>query len=180
MINKHSSCSWQDTQGHPACVLPPAQAASVLPCWSLSASFCSCCAKLTSSRLLSMQLPRRAFPLGFTKAVGFMHKVVKWCRLLSVVPIGKEADAYEVLGVKTTATSGEIKKQYWRLSLLIHPDKCAHPRANDAFQAVSKVSKDLQVRPAACLHSHHHTLLCTWCCCLPLSSKAMEVQSKVM
>lgn len=69
-----------------------------------------------------------------------------------MVASGKEADAYEVLGVQPTATSAEIKKQYWRLSLLIHPDKCAHPRANDAFQAVSKVSKDLQVRFNACLH----------------------------
>lgn len=68
------------------------------------------------------------------------------CRLLSSAASGKEADAYEVLGVQPTASSGEVKKKYWRLSLLIHPDKCSHPRANDAFQAVSKVSKDLQVR----------------------------------
>lgn len=77
-------------------------------------------------------------------------------RLLSSVPEGKEADAYNVLGVEPSAASGEIKKRYWRLSLLIHPDKCAHPRANDAFQAVSKASKDLQVG-ASCQES--------WCCC---------------
>jgi DnaJ-class molecular chaperone len=56
-------------------------------------------------------------------------------------------DAYEVLGVPLGSTPGEIKKRYMRLSLLIHPDKCSHPRANDAFQAVSAAAKELQVRP---------------------------------
>jgi hypothetical protein len=45
--------------------------------------------------------------------------------------------------------AGEAKKQYWRLSLLIHPDKCDHPRAHDAFQAVAKAAKELQVGGAA-------------------------------
>jgi hypothetical protein len=41
--------------------------------------------------------------------------------------------------------AGEVKKRYWRLSLLIHPDKCSHPRAHDAFQAVTAAAKELQV-----------------------------------
>jgi DnaJ-domain-containing protein 1 len=55
------------------------------------------------------------------------------------------ADAYAVLGVEPGASAAEIKKRYWRLSLLIHPDKCGHARAHDAFQAVARAAKDLQV-----------------------------------
>ena len=39
-----------------------------------------------------------------------------------------------------------MKKRYWRLSLLIHPDKCDHPKAHDAFQAVTGAAKELQAR----------------------------------
>ncbi|BDA44900.1 probable DnaJ homolog subfamily C member 5 at C-terminar half [Coccomyxa sp. Obi] len=55
-----------------------------------------------------------------------------------------EPDAYAVVGVEPDAKAADIKKRYWRLSLLIHPDKCDHPRANDAFQAVNRAAKDLQ------------------------------------
>ena len=58
----------------------------------------------------------------------------------------KEADAYQVAGVESDAKAADIKKRYWRLSLMIHPDKCDHPRAQDAFHAVSQAAKDLQVR----------------------------------
>lgn len=67
------------------------------------------------------------------------------CRVLESSQAGSSVDAYGILGVDADAKAADIKKRYWRLSLLIHPDKCPHLRANDAFQAVSKAAKDLQV-----------------------------------
>jgi curved DNA-binding protein CbpA len=53
-------------------------------------------------------------------------------------------DAYTILGVSPDTEASEIKKQYWKLSLLIHPDKCDHPGANTAFQAVTQAAQQLQ------------------------------------
>ena len=158
-----TTCCWQQA-GSSGCISAPLCLGLCLVASAAAVQN----AKLTCSRTLRMRPPRPAFSFGSTTAVFLMCKMVTCCRLLSVVASGKEADAYEVLDVEPTATSGEIKKRYWRLSLLIHPDKCAHPRANDAFQAVSKVSKDLQVRPAAYLHLHKDSLLCKWCWRWPL------------
>jgi DnaJ-domain-containing protein 1 len=76
------------------------------------------------------------------------------CRVLEGSSVEGSADAYAILGVNADAKAADIKKRYWRLSLLIHPDKCQHPRAHDAFQAVSKAAKELQVptspTPQAC------------------------------
>lgn len=55
-----------------------------------------------------------------------------------------EADAYAVLGVEPSTPSADIRKRYWRLSLLVHPDKCDHAGAAEAFAAVSKAAKTLQ------------------------------------
>eukprot|EP00246_Nothoceros_aenigmaticus_P000097 TRINITY_DN1014_c0_g1_i4.p1 TRINITY_DN1014_c0_g1~~TRINITY_DN1014_c0_g1_i4.p1 ORF type:complete len:265 (+),score=55.11 TRINITY_DN1014_c0_g1_i4:203-997(+) len=35
-------------------------------------------------------------------------------------------------------------KRYWKLSLLVHPDKCAHPEAHEAFMKLNRAFKDLQ------------------------------------
>lgn len=53
-------------------------------------------------------------------------------------------DAYDILGVDPAASAGNIRKRYWRLSLLIHPDKCDHPNAGEAFQAVATAAQELQ------------------------------------
>ncbi|GLI60597.1 hypothetical protein VaNZ11_002769 [Volvox africanus] len=57
---------------------------------------------------------------------------------------GTTVDAYSVLGVSPSASAGDVKKRYMRLSLLIHPDKCSHPLAHEAFQAVAASAKVLQ------------------------------------
>ncbi|XP_020549246.1 uncharacterized protein LOC105161090 [Sesamum indicum] len=37
-----------------------------------------------------------------------------------------------------------MKKRYWKLSLMVHPDKCSHPQAHQAFVKLNKAFKDLQ------------------------------------
>ncbi|KAL2614243.1 hypothetical protein R1flu_025935 [Riccia fluitans] len=53
-------------------------------------------------------------------------------------------NAYEILGVKREVSPADLKKKYWKLSLLVHPDKCEHPQAHEAFMALNKAFKDLQ------------------------------------
>jgi curved DNA-binding protein CbpA len=57
-----------------------------------------------------------------------------------------------VLGVDSGADTGTVRKAYWRLSLLVHPDKCSHASAHEAFQAVSKAAKLLQDAEARKAH----------------------------
>ena len=45
---------------------------------------------------------------------------------------------YEILGLEKTATDGEIKKAYRKLSLLTHPDKNGYEGADEAFKMVSR------------------------------------------
>ncbi|GBG93045.1 hypothetical protein CBR_g58400 [Chara braunii] len=66
-------------------------------------------------------------------------------RFSEVVRImSSESNQYELLGVASDASATEIKKKYWKLSLLIHPDKCAHPKAQEAFALLNKTHLDLQ------------------------------------
>ncbi|OKL59185.1 hypothetical protein UA08_05660 [Talaromyces atroroseus] len=45
---------------------------------------------------------------------------------------------YEILAIEKTATDGEIKKAYRKLSLLTHPDKNGYEGADEAFKMVSR------------------------------------------
>ena len=53
------------------------------------------------------------------------------------------SSAYDVLLLGPTADEKTIKNQYRRLSALVHPDKCKHQKANDAFLILKKAQDDL-------------------------------------
>ncbi|KAB1995151.1 hypothetical protein ES319_D13G142300v1 [Gossypium barbadense] len=51
---------------------------------------------------------------------------------------------YDVIGANRNTTADNIKKKYWKLSLMVHPDKCPHPQAHQAFIILNKAFKELQ------------------------------------
>ncbi|KAL9021408.1 MAG: hypothetical protein Q9185_001416 [Variospora sp. 1 TL-2023] len=53
-------------------------------------------------------------------------------------------DAYAVLNLQPGIPETQIKLQYRKLSLLIHPDKTSNPLAPSAFDRLKKASSELQ------------------------------------
>ncbi|KAK2463434.1 hypothetical protein APHAL10511_004520 [Amanita phalloides] len=50
---------------------------------------------------------------------------------------------YDILDINESATTEEIKKKYKHISLFIHPDKCPHPKAPEAFDLLKKAESDV-------------------------------------
>ncbi|XP_008801053.1 dnaJ homolog subfamily C member 8-like [Phoenix dactylifera] len=48
---------------------------------------------------------------------------------------------FEHLKLSFDSAADDVKKQYRRLSLLVHPDKCKHPQAKEAFAALAKAQQ---------------------------------------
>jgi DnaJ family protein C protein 8 len=42
---------------------------------------------------------------------------------------------FEKLNLRFDATPEDVKRQYRKLSLMVHPDKCKHPQASTAFDS---------------------------------------------
>lgn len=50
-------------------------------------------------------------------------------------------NAFEYLNLPFDSSPDDVKKQYRKLSLLVHPDKCKHPQAKEAFGALAKAQQ---------------------------------------
>lgn len=50
---------------------------------------------------------------------------------------------FEQLGINFDCTMEDIRRQYRKVSLMVHPDKCKHPRATDAFEVLGNANKSL-------------------------------------
>ncbi|XP_042484126.1 J domain-containing protein spf31-like [Macadamia integrifolia] len=52
-------------------------------------------------------------------------------------------NAFDYLNLPFDSSLEDVKKQYRKLSLLVHPDKCKHPQAKEAFGALAKAQQIL-------------------------------------
>ena len=50
---------------------------------------------------------------------------------------------YEQLGIRFDATYEDVRRAYRKVSLMVHPDKCRHPRSKDAFEIIGHAQKEL-------------------------------------
>ncbi|KAI3428741.1 hypothetical protein D9Q98_007564 [Chlorella vulgaris] len=50
---------------------------------------------------------------------------------------------FEQLNLHNDATNEEVRRQYRKVSLMVHPDKCKHARAKDAFEVIGAAQKEL-------------------------------------
>ena len=71
-------------------------------------------------------------------------------------PKVKDMEYYELLGVRTDATSGQLKKAYYMKAKRLHPDKNqGDPLANERFQALGTAYQVLQNPKTRALYDKH-------------------------
>ncbi|KAM7258840.1 hypothetical protein ACFE04_014581 [Oxalis oulophora] len=74
---------------------------------------------------------------AFFAEVGEVERDNEVLRILSCFKL----NPYDYLNLPFDATPVDIKKQYRKLSLMVHPDKCKHPQAKEAFGALAKAQQ---------------------------------------
>jgi len=64
-------------------------------------------------------------------------------------------DYYEILGIEKTASDEEIKKQYKKLALKLHPDKNRSPKSTEAFKKVTQAFSCLSNKEKRKIYDEH-------------------------
>ncbi|KAK1306251.1 hypothetical protein QJS10_CPA10g00233 [Acorus calamus] len=74
---------------------------------------------------------------GFFAEVGEVERDNEVLRIMSCFKL----NPFEHLNLPFNSAIDDVRKQYKKLSLMVHPDKCKHPQANEAFQALAKAQQ---------------------------------------
>ncbi|KAK9156890.1 hypothetical protein Scep_003464 [Stephania cephalantha] len=74
---------------------------------------------------------------SFFAEVGEVERDNEVSRILSCFKL----NPFEFLNLDFGSSPDEVKRQYRKLSLLVHPDKCKHPQAKEAFAALAKAQQ---------------------------------------
>lgn len=75
----------------------------------------------------------------FFAEVGEVERDNEVIRILSCFKL----NPFEHLNLPFDSSVDDVKKQYRKLSLMVHPDKCKHPQAKEAFGALAKAQQQL-------------------------------------
>lgn len=64
-------------------------------------------------------------------------------------------DYYSMLGLDRGCTEAQLKTTYKKLALRLHPDKCSHPKAAEAFKALSTANTTLSDSAKRLVYDNH-------------------------
>ncbi|KAG2280105.1 hypothetical protein Bca52824_051325 [Brassica carinata] len=53
----------------------------------------------------------------------------------------RQLNPFEHLNLSFDSSTDDVKRQYRKISLMVHPDKCKHPQAQEAFGALAKAQQ---------------------------------------
>ncbi|XP_078442855.1 chaperone DnaJ-domain superfamily protein [Wolffia australiana] len=93
--------------------------------------------KAEIDRSLKQQQEEDLLFKGFLAEVSEVERDNEVGRILSCFKL----NPFEHLNLPFDSNLEDVKKQYRKLSLLVHPDKCKHPQAKEAFGALAKAQQ---------------------------------------
>ncbi|AED92980.1 Chaperone DnaJ-domain superfamily protein [Arabidopsis thaliana] len=74
---------------------------------------------------------------SFLAEVGEVERDNEVGRILSCFKL----NPFEHLNLSFDSSTDDVKRQYRKISLMVHPDKCKHPQAQEAFGALAKAQQ---------------------------------------